>query len=168
MPHSDRLYGYAVALCRDRDGARDLLHDCIARAMATRDRPSDEAAFRAWLFRILRNLWIDRIRADKRRTRIDDQWTSVDGQGAPGPVSMESMIVNAFAVRQAFGRLSHDHRDILALVDISGFSYDETARILEIPPGTVMSRVSRARRALAALLSDTGVEHLERKDRSRR
>lgn len=66
-------------------------------------------------------------------------------------------MVNRLAVRQAFMQLGKDHRDVLALVDIGGFSYDETAMMLSIPRGTVMSRVSRARAALMRGLSDDKV-----------
>lgn len=67
------------------------------------------------------------------------------------------MLVDAFSVRQAFTRLSTEHREILALVDISGFSYEEVATMIAVPKGTVMSRVSRARRALASHLGDANV-----------
>ena len=156
-PYHSRLFGYAVALSRDRDLAADLLHECVLRAMAARQAPESEPAFRAWLFTILRNLWIDHLRSGRRRADIEE---ALLVEGAVTPVSLESVVVNAFAVRQAFALLSLDHRDILALVDISGFSYDEAAAILSVPRGTVMSRVSRARQALARLLSDSVVTQL--------
>jgi RNA polymerase sigma-70 factor (ECF subfamily) len=69
----------------------------------------------------------------------------------------EDRVVNQLAVRQAFLLLSKDHRDVLALVDIAGFSYDEAATLLDIPRGTIMSRVSRARSALARQLAQGAV-----------
>jgi RNA polymerase sigma-70 factor (ECF subfamily) len=78
----------------------------------------------------------------------------------PEPVSLESVLVDAFSVRQAYARLSIEHREILALVDISGFSYEEAAAMIAIPRGTVMSRVSRARQALAANLREGNVVEL--------
>jgi RNA polymerase sigma-70 factor (ECF subfamily) len=154
QPYHDRLFGYALALSRDRDHAADLLHECVARAMAAREYPENEAAFRSWLFTILRNIWIDQIRASRRRADFEEQHP--DGI-AHEVVSLETVVVNAFAVRQAFERLTHEHREVLALVDISGFSYEETGSILCVPKGTVMSRVSRARQALARLLSDSNL-----------
>lgn len=151
----DRLYGYAIALTRDRDDAADLFQDCIVRAMSTRSAPSDERAFRAWAFTVMRNLWIDRIRARKRRDAAYDQ-VNVD-QRLESPVGLEAMIVNQFAVREAFSQLSLAHRDVLALIDIAGFGYDEAASMLGVPRGTIMSRVSRARQALAAMLRDDTV-----------
>ena len=150
-PYQQRLYGFAVAMTGDRDRARDLLHDCVVRAAAARDRPVDEPAFRAWLFTIMRNLWIDQLRAEERRSRMTQTLSDVM---ALMPVSLESVVTEGFAVRQAFELLSHDHREVLALVDISGFSYQEAADLLGVPRGTVMSRISRARQALAGLLAD--------------
>lgn len=152
-PYQQRLYGFAVAMTGDRDRARDLLHDCVVRAAAAPDRPVDEPAFRAWLFTIMRNLWIDQLRAEERRSRMAQ---TLSDAAAFMPVSLESMVVESFAVRQAFELLSHDHREVLALVDISGFSYQEAADLLSVPRGTVMSRISRARQALAGLLADDG------------
>ncbi len=63
-------------------------------------------------------------------------------------------MVNAIAVRQAYFALSHDHRDVLALVDIMGFSYDEAANLLDVRIGTIMSRVARARHVMLTALSD--------------
>ncbi|MET3794293.1 RNA polymerase sigma factor [Aquamicrobium terrae] len=146
--YQQRLYGFAVAMTGDRDRARDLLHDCVLRAASARERPVNEPAFRAWLFTIMRNLWIDQHRAAERQSRMLETLSDAV------PVSLDSMAVESFAVRQAFELLSHDHREVLALVDISGFSYQETADLLGVPRGTVMSRISRARQALAGLLAD--------------
>lgn len=156
--YQTRLYSYAVAMTGDRDGARDLLHDCVARAVAARSQPADEPAFRAWLFKIMRHLWIDQVRAMRRRSSIAEVLS--DATFDP-PVALESVVVNAFAVRQAFELLSSEHREVLALVDIAGFSYEDTANMLGIPRGTVMSRVSRARQALARLLSDHEVSAIQ-------
>ncbi len=150
-----KLFGYAIAVTGDREVARDLLHDCVARAAAARSVPSEETAFRTWLFTIMRNLWIDQLRTNRVESRVIAQLSE---EALCAPVSLESTVVNAFAVRQAFAMLSHDHREVLALIDVSEFSYEEAARILGVPRGTVMSRVSRARQALARLLaSDTVV-----------
>lgn len=159
-PYHSRLFGYAVALSRDRDLAGDLLQECAVKAMAARETPASEPAYRAWLFTILRNLWIDHIRANRRKADIED---AISAEGEGRAVSLESVVVNAFAVRQAFQHLSLEHRDVLALIDISGFSYEEAASILSIPRGTVMSRVSRARQALAGLLSDSALVSLPMK-----
>jgi RNA polymerase sigma-70 factor, ECF subfamily len=143
-----RLFGYACALCRRREDAEDLVQDALVRAMAAPAVPHDTTAFRVWMFRLIRNLWIDRLRRERRHAGHVD--TEVDE--LPGPGGAENMI-DVLLVRQAFRRLTGAHREVLALVDIAGFSYDESADILDIPRGTVMSRISRARAALACQLS---------------
>jgi hypothetical protein len=72
-----------------------------------------------------------------------------DAEEQPAPGDADS-VIDVLLVRQAFQRLSGDHREVLALVDIAGFSYDEAAELLDVPKGTVMSRISRARAAMAA------------------
>ncbi|MDW9819177.1 sigma-70 family RNA polymerase sigma factor [Sinorhizobium meliloti] len=158
-PHYARLFADAVALSRDRDGAQDIFQECIARALDARSVPETEPAFRAWLFAILRNIWIDQSRLRRRRSDLEQEFVT---DLVPAPVAPETVLVDAFSVRQAFTRLSTEHREILALVDISGFSYEEVAMMIAVPKGTVMSRVSRARRALASYLGDANVVELAR------
>lgn len=147
------LFGYACALCSDTASAEDLYQDALVRAIAARAVPNDALSFRVWMFRVLRNLWIDGLRA---RRRLDDLLADQAGVDCDDSAFTggEDRVVNQLAVRQAFMLLSKQHRDVLALVDIGGFSYEETAELLDLPQGTVMSRVSRARAALARQLSD--------------
>lgn len=145
-----RLFGYACALSPDIASAEDLYQDAVLRAMSARKVPKDPAAFRVWLFRLLRNLWIDRLRASGRLPDL----TQEDMLDAASEQVPEDTVVNRLAVRQAFMTLSKPHRDVLALVDIAGFSYAEAAEILDTPSGTIMSRVSRARSTLAKRLSE--------------
>lgn len=154
-PVSRRLFGYARALTQDADVAADLYQDTVLRAIASRAAPAAERAFRAWLFSIMRNRWIDRLRAERRQPEID----ALDDDTVAAefiPMGFESVLVNQLAVRQAFARLTLQQRDVLTLVDVGGFSYEEAAEMLGVPRGTIMSRVSRARQALYALLSEDG------------
>ena len=160
-----RLFGYACALSRRIEDAEDLYQDAIVRAMGARSVPRDSVAFRVWMFRLIRNLWIDRLRRDSRQSGFIDSEAEAEAQPAPGD---EESLVDVLLVRQAFLRLSKDHRDVLALVDIAGFSYDETAELLETPRGTVMSRISRARAALAAQLRQSNVVPFPRQVERRR
>jgi len=146
------LFSYSCALCTQKAAAEDLYHDALVRALAAKAVPGDAVAFRVWMFRLLRNLWIDRLRADARARQHaqSEQTEACDGRSVAGG---EDAVVNRLAVRQAFMQLGKDHRDVLALVDIGGFSYEETGMLLSIPKGTVMSRVARARAALACALS---------------
>lgn len=152
-PIARRLYGYARALAQDIDAAADLYQDTVMRAVASPAQPDGERQFRAWMFTIMRNHRIDRLRAERRQPDIDP----LDDETLASAfmlVSLETMIVNQLAVRQAFERLSVHHRDVLTIVDVGGFSYEEAAEMLDVPRGTVMNRVSRARQALRALLAD--------------
>ncbi len=145
-----RLFGYACALCRRVEDAEDLYQDALVRAMAASSVPRDATAFRVWMFRLIRNLWIDRLRRESRQAGLID--TEADAEDQPAPGGADS-VIDVLLVRQAFQRLSGDHREVLALVDIAGFSYDEAAELLDVPKGTVMSRISRARAALAGQLN---------------
>jgi RNA polymerase sigma-70 factor (ECF subfamily) len=156
-PYQKRLFGYALALAHDRDAAAELVQDCVVKAIEARSVPRDEPAYRAWLFAILRNLWLDRLR--KARLRAGENDPPSD-DAASLHCFQEEVTLNVIAVRQAFERLTPEHRDILALVDVGGFGYKEASEILGLPEGTVMSRVSRARSALCRLLSDGAVRHL--------
>ncbi|MCC5969313.1 MAG: RNA polymerase sigma factor [Pararhodobacter sp.] len=147
------LFGYACALTTDTARAEDLYQDALVRAMAARSVPAEQISFRVWMFRLLRNLWIDSLRARKRRIALMDEQAGVDCDDR-FTTGGEERVVNQMAVRQAFMQLSKDHRDVLALVDIGGFSYDEAATLLDVPRGTIMSRVSRARSALACQLAE--------------
>jgi RNA polymerase sigma-70 factor, ECF subfamily len=161
-----RLHGYAMAMSRDSEVAADLVQDCVLRVLKARKIPRDEAAYRAWLFTIVRNLWRDHLRSTKRLQLIEPMEIVQEDMS---PASFEASVVNVLAVRQAFENLSDEHRDILALVDIGGFSYEEAAKMLNIPKGTVMSRVSRGRAALAGLLSEDNIvefQSLQRRKKS--
>lgn len=150
------LYGYAFALTRDAASAEDLFQDCMVRAISASDVPAAAQGFRMWMFRVMRNQWIDRLRSQKRMMDAQAEIEAIEAGEEPASGG-EDAVVNRMAVRQAFLMLSKEHRDVLALVDIGGFSYDETAELLDIPRGTVMSRVSRGRSALCNLLTDAQV-----------
>lgn len=162
----DRLYGYAFSLTRNQDDAMDLVQDCAARALSARRIPKDEPSYRAWLFRILRNLVIDRARRLQRETNgltaVDDPEARID----PERHGDESLI-SSLTVRLSMDKLAPAQREILALIDIVGLSYAEAAKFLGIPVGTVMSRVSRARAALINEISAGNVRTLPLKETKR-
>ena len=143
----DRLLRYAFALTRNQDEARDLFQETMVRVISAPQVPAAQPAFRAWLFKIVRNLWIDRVRSNKRREVLHQHIAE------SASVVAEATVERHLAVRDAFSQLSTEHQDVLALVDIAGFSYKETGEVLSIPSGTVMSRVARARQRLFELLS---------------
>jgi len=156
-----RLFGYAVSLIRDDDQARDLVQDCALRALKARSVPTDEAAYRAWLFAILRNAAIDARR--RRRGHV----VPIEPDVPAGPVwGFDDSTIATVTIRQALRRLSDEAREVIALVDIAGFSYAETASLLGVPAGTVMSRVSRARQMLLDVIARSSVRPLKLRQRS--
>ncbi len=154
----DRLYGFAFSLTQDSDRARDLVQECALKAIAARRQPTEAAAYRAWLFRILRHCFIDRHRKTAAEVQLDEgDDTSVD-DGAVW--TGERRLVDVITVRIAMTKLPVAHREIIGLVDIIGLTYAEAAEVLSIPEGTVMSRLSRARKALLILVATDNVTPL--------
>ena len=159
-PYMGRLFGYALSLAGDRDLALELVQDCMVKALAAREPPAPEAAYRAWLFRILRNAAIDRLyNGTPASLSLEDQPEIAD----PTSLRVEESLINRLTVRSGIARLSGAHRDIIALIDIAGFSYAEAAGLLDLPLGTVMSRLSRARHALLEAISEDNVHSLPRR-----
>ena len=164
-PYMGRLFGFALSLTNDRDLALELVQDCSVKALAARQAPAHEAAFRAWLFRILRNAAIDRLgNGTPTLLSLDDEPDLAD----PASLRVEESLINRLTVRAGMTCLSPAQRDIIALVDIAGFSYAEVAALLEVPLGTVMSRLSRARRALLLAISEHNVHSLVPQSKARR
>lgn len=137
------LRRYAWALLRDRSAADDLVQDCLERAVShwSRRRPDSEP--RAWIFAILHNLAMTRLARRARQPRavpIDE----VAEDDLARPAAQEEAL-RFREVRAALARLPEDQRTVLLLVAVEDLSYAEAAKVLGIPIGTVMSRLSRAR-----------------------
>lgn len=145
-----RLRRYAYALTGDRSAADDLAQATVERALS---KPAPEDAnVTAWLLRICKNLWIDDLRARRvRGVRVDPE--AVDLEHATDGARATEARLELAKVNAAMARLPEDQRAALSLVALEGCSYQEAADILETPIGTVMSRIARARRALADLLA---------------
>ncbi len=150
-----RLFGYGFSLTNDREQAGDLVQECALKALSATRVPTDEAAYRAWLFRILRNAFHDRQRRRGRRGQI----VELTDEAAPdGDIwHSDDRLISALTVRLGLAKLSGAHREILAVIDMVGFSYAEAAELLGVPIGTVMSRVSRARQALLVSIGESKV-----------
>ena len=140
-----RLFGYAYSLTNDRDQSEDLVQECALKALSAKRVPRDEPAYRAWLFRILRNAFIDRVRHDKNLLRAME---TEPPDNLVEYFSGEERFVSVLAVKEEMKKLAPLHREIIALIDIAGLRYGEAAESLGIPVGTVMSRISRARATL--------------------
>ncbi|MDO9368702.1 MAG: RNA polymerase sigma factor [Sphingopyxis sp.] len=148
-----RLRRFARGLARDAGDADDLCQAAIERALKSREQWQHGTRLDSWMYRITRNLWIDERRAVGRRgvhTPIDDAVTQVAGDGAAE--------VEAGAVRGdvdgAMARLPDEQREVVMLVLVEGYGYREAAELLEIPIGTVTSRLARGRDTLMHLLGE--------------
>ena len=148
-----RLYGYAFSLTNDAERSEDLVHDTAVKALAARRVPKEEPAYRAWLFKILRNTLTDQTRRPQRQD-ADLAMSELEHEDGWNYWS-EMQEVNAITVRIAFAELSENHREILAAIDVAGLTYSEAAELFGIPPGTVMSRISRARLSLYKRVEET-------------
>ncbi|MBP2199175.1 RNA polymerase sigma factor [Pantoea cypripedii] len=140
MPHLER---FAVWLTRNPHSAEDLVQNCLAKAL-TRERQNDgEQSLRAWLFSILYRQFID---GERRRKRYMKLLTFFTGEEMFAQ-SSEAMAI-ADDTLAVFAALPTDYRVVLLLVSVEGLSYKEAAETLDIPLGTVMSRLSRGRKLL--------------------
>lgn len=142
------LKRFALSLCRKGDIAEDLVQITVERALRGRDSFDPSTRLEAWLFRILRNAWIDMLRRDTTRGEMID----IHETPQPDPVDSARQTDDRLmlqSVQRAIATLPEDQRAVLHLVCVEGLSYAETAEALDIPKGTVMSRLSRARLQLA-------------------
>jgi RNA polymerase sigma-70 factor (ECF subfamily) len=151
-----RLYGYAFSLCGDVHDAHDLVQETAVKALKSSRVPDDEPAYRAWLFKILRNAWLDMVRRRSRRLAVVEHSSDYEEIGTPVWAHDDSLI-SSLTVKRCLTKLSPAHREVLGLVDVSGFSYSEAAVILDVPVGTVTSRVTRARSAMLVHLASGNV-----------
>ncbi len=148
-----RLRRFAQWLCRDAVAADDLVQATLERAISRWSERRDPDALRAWLFQILYRRFLDSRRREKRQSRfLDQQDTAAYQPSAEGEVA-------AGATLRAFSRLPADQQHLLYCVSVEGLSYRELADRLEVPIGTVMSRLSRAREALRKLSEDAPPTH---------
>lgn len=144
-----RLRSFALSLTRARDSADDLVQQTCEKALRNLDSFQPGTRLDAWLFRIMRNSWIDVTRARREVVPLDGLEEGAEPAGEDGRRTSEGRLHLA-EVRRAMDRLPEDQRAVLILVCVEGMRYREVAAALEIPEGTVMSRLARARIALAA------------------
>lgn len=143
-----RLRRLARVLARDPATADDLVQMAVERALARRDQWLEGTRLDAWMMRIMKNTWIDETRSRARWGKV------LEGEDAGLNVADRAVgdHAEAMAVEQAMARLPDDQRIAVALVLVEGLSYAEAAEVLEIPAGTLTSRLVRGRAALMAQL----------------
>src|SRR5580765_5214089 len=163
---SDQVYRVARRLVGSREEAEDLVQDTYARAFRSWQQFQPGTNLRAWLLRILTNLNIDRGRRSQRTPDLQpleegDYYlynrleSTMPDENPDEERVLERLSQNA--VVEALAEVPHDFRDVIVLVDIGEFSYAEAAHILDIPVGTVMSRLHRARRILKQQMAEKAV-----------
>jgi len=149
-----RLRRFAHGLSRDPADADDLVQVTVERALRSRVQWQPGTRLDSWLYRIMRNLWIDTVRASGRRALREAP--AEDGElVGHDPRSGIEAAIDLRRIMQAMDRLPDEQREVVALILIEGFGYREAAEILELPIGTVSSRLVRGRTALLALVGES-------------
>ncbi len=146
-----RLRRFATGIAGQRADADDLCQMTIERALTNRDKWREGTRLDSWMYRMMRNIWIDQTRARSRRSQTfvaEDAGLSVGADGA------QESAVELSNVDRAMARLPEEQREAVMLVMVEGFSYREAAEIVDCPVGTMNSRLVRGRDALLALLGD--------------
>jgi RNA polymerase sigma-70 factor (ECF subfamily) len=147
-----RLFRVALAWCGDAMLADDLVQETLALGLQKVHQLRDPDRLNAWLYSILNNCWKQHLRCQRPHEELDEQ-RPCDG---PAPETAAGRLETVTRVRNAVAALPFEQRQVLALVDLEGFAYCEVARILDIPIGTVMSRLHRGRKALLGSLEAAG------------
>lgn len=145
-----RMRRFARAIAGDVHDADDLVQIALERALARAAQWRPERPLAGWVFGILRNAWIDEVRARKRGSKV---FVAEEAGARVGVSPMEGQMV-AMSVEAAMARLPEEQRMAIALVLIEGLSYKEAAAALDIPIGTLTSRLARGREALQGMLDD--------------
>ena len=158
QPWRERLYGVALRQTSSHHIAEDWTQEALLRAWRDFSQLGDEIAVYAWLLKILDHVVADDVRREARRHQlapvvaVDDSELQAHACSAPGPFEQTLQHQTHEQVANAIQNLPHEFRRIVLLRDVEGLSYREIADILDIPQGTIMSRLSRGRRMLAKTL----------------
>ena len=145
-----RMRRFARSITYHREDADDLVQVAMERALGRSEQYAEGTRLDSWLFRIIKNAWIDEVRGRMRRERI----FAPEEEGAQVGVDSSEAQQQRMAVQKAMSLLSEEHRLVIGLVLVDGLPYKEAAAVLDIPMGTLTSRLARAREALQKLLSD--------------
>jgi RNA polymerase sigma-70 factor, ECF subfamily len=162
---ADQVYRVARGLVNSKEEAEDLVQDTYARAFRSWRSFTPGTNLRAWLLRILTNLNIDRGRRVQRSPDMqpleESDYFLYNRLEETGGETEENRVLERLSqddIVDALAAVPHDFRDVIVLVDIGDFTYADAAQILDIPVGTVMSRLHRGRRILKKQLADVAVE----------
>jgi RNA polymerase sigma-70 factor, ECF subfamily len=147
-----KLRRFARALSGNAAAADDLVQDCLERALGRLHLWRENTNLRAWLFTILRNIHLNQLRHSSRRPHETSYDDMPEPPGHSAPAQGHGMAIRDLGL--ALDKLPDQQREVVLLVGLEDMSYKETAEILDIPIGTVMSRLARGREALGRLMED--------------
>ena len=148
-----RLRRFAASLSRNAADGDDLCQAALERALKSRHLWEEGTRLDSWMYRIMRNIWIDEARARQRRAKTFAPEEEGDHVGDRSDRQMEA-VAELSSVDRALSRLPDEQREVIALVLVEGLAYKEAAEILDIPIGTLTSRLVRGRSALLAELGE--------------
>ena len=151
--HWPRLRRFAFTLSRDPADADDLVQDSAMRMLASASQWEAGTRFDSWMFRVTRNLWIDTVRSRGRRQARQAPAELAETVGVDPRPAIEASLDLATAMA-AMQQIPDEQREIVSLVLIEGFGYREVAEMLDLPIGTVSSRLARGRTALMHILGE--------------
>lgn len=149
-----RLYRVAYSWCHDPQLSKDLVQDTVMKALKSGHQLKDYTVLDTWLFRILVNCWRDFCR--QKKSNIDVYEADLYHNDSPEVENHRMTVIHR--VRKAVSELSREHCEIVTLVDLEQMSYKDVAEVLDIPIGTVMSRLCRARKQLKDMLKDLDID----------
>ncbi len=148
-----RLRRFAHALSRDSADADDLTQAAVERALRSRDQWQEGSRLDSWVYRIMRNLWIDTARARSRKLTREAPAEEGLNVGQDPREAMDAS-VDLQRIMAAMSRLPDEQREVVALILVEGFGYREVSEMLGLPIGTVSSRLVRGRSALLAMVGE--------------
>jgi RNA polymerase sigma-70 factor (ECF subfamily) len=154
IPHLRR---YARGLVNNREKADDLVQDCLERALSRRHLWNESRVMRPWLFTILHNIYANAARKFNRSPDLVSMTQMEESVSTDDGIDLSLSDLN-----NALDLLSQEHREIILLVGLEQMSYKETAEVLDIPLGTVMSRLTRARKKLRELMQGPTLSKIRR------
>ncbi len=169
LPLLDQLYAAAWQLVGNSQDAQDLVQETMLKGFAAFHSYTPNTNIKAWLYRILHNVFISNYQKAKRRPRVVSDLEMLDRQEYQGEkrgdfllASTEMQVLEKIPdvqVQEALRQLSVERRTAVYLADVAGFSYQEIAEVMGTPVGTVMSRINRGRKQLRQLLAEYAREH---------
>lgn len=180
MPLLDQLYGGALRMTRNPQDAEDLVQETYLKAYKNFDSFTPGTNLKAWLYRIMTNTYINTYRKKQRRPLVTSADDVTDSQlytsSSHDSTGLESAEVEALKtmpnskISEALNALNEDYRMVVYYADVEGLAYKEIAEVLDIPMGTVMSRLHRGRKQLRGMLKDVarergiGLDHADMQD----